>query len=74
MSSILFYILNSILILLYTYRIISNNSNGLVIVGFVLSVTAMIIYIVTDGGSFIPSILLILNGMLSMMAIKAINN
>jgi hypothetical protein len=40
------------------------------IIGFVLSVIAMVIYITTDGGSFIPSILLILNGFLSTMAIN----
>ena len=78
MGSILFYVLDSILILFCTYHIISflvNRDDDVsflisMIIGFVLSVIAMIIYIITDGGSFIPSILLGINGMVSAWAIN----
>ncbi len=78
MGAVPFFILDSALILFSVYHIIryiiDNDTDIsfliLMIVGFILSVIAMIIYIVSDGGSFIPSLLLAVNGFLGALVIS----
>ena len=78
MGNILFYLFDAILIVFCVVHIIVYIADSdydppfllTVITSLILAITAMIIYIRTDGGSFIPAVLLVINSLLASRIIR----
>lgn len=79
MGPVIFYVLTAVLILFYGYQIVKQLIDWdddwgflvLMLIGLGLSAAAIIIMLKSDGTSFIPSILLGINGFLGIWAMNS---